>query len=451
MQPNHPQSTNTNFFILPEDTSGLYPFFNQHQLQQHQQQNILDFPTTTTLTTTAVSAPNNTSSTVMQYATAEDFVMHENDAIINESIHNQAFVAPNPMAPAQPQQQQTQQQQTPQHPSQPPPQQNHHVSSGVDFRRRRNWSERILNEVTGLLHVLSPVGKILHCSPSCIELTGYVPEELVGRSLTEFLHVDDIDIFIREFNRAFHTRSQIKTVYRFRKKDQSYTLFETIGHPRTDVPGQPPCSFFALAQPYPSTMDSLFDSFLELKMENEWLKQRLREIPVDVPVEPPFNIDVLGGGSGNNSATTVTSNNNRSINTAPSGCQQSMDGYNNNNHNIKKSASEENIASMTNTTNNSNHSNNNSNKNGLWLRENAMMNVYANSKNKNNSSAGNNNRSRSPISQTTSSTAGAATMVAAVGMASANVMDITETTASEMIKDKSKRRVRFFSSFFVCV
>ncbi|KAI7855331.1 hypothetical protein BDC45DRAFT_505947 [Circinella umbellata] len=376
----------------------------------------------------------------MQYATPENFVMHENDAIINENIHNQPFVAPNSMRPSQPQQQQT-----PQQPSQPPPppqqqrQQNHHVSSGVDFRRRRNWSERILNEVTGLLHVLSPVGKILHCSPSCIELTGYTPEELVGRSLTEFLHVDDIDIFIREFNRAFHTRSQIKTIYRFRKKDQSYTLFETIGHPRTDVLGQPPRSFFAIAQPYPSAMDSLFDSFLELKMENEWLKQRLREIPVDVSIDPIFNIDVASGSnSSNNSTTTVTSNNNRNINTASSGCQQPMGGYSNNN--LKRRVSEENITSTSNTTNNSNPINTNSTSNGLWLREDAMVNVYPNNKNKNTPNTGNNNGSRSPVPPTASSAGGAAPAVAAVGMVSANVMDITETTASEMIKDKSKRR-----------
>ncbi|KAI8148063.1 hypothetical protein BJV82DRAFT_594465 [Fennellomyces sp. T-0311] len=165
-----------------------------------------------------------------------------------------------------------------------PTTQQQQTNTTIDFRRRRNWSERILNEITGLLHVLSPVGKILHCSPSSIELTGYSPEELVGRSLTDFLHVDDIDVFIRDFNRAFHTRSQIKVMYRFRKKDQNYTLFETIGHPRTDVPGQPPRSFFAIAQPYPTRMGSLFDSFLELKMENEWLKQRLREIPnTDIP------------------------------------------------------------------------------------------------------------------------------------------------------------------------
>lgn len=162
--------------------------------------------------------------------------------------------------------------------------------STTDFRRRRNWSERILHEITGLLHVLSPATDILHCSKSsCFDLTGYAPEELTGRPLTEFLHVDDIDIFLRDFNRAFRTRTQIKTVYRFRKKDDSYVLFETIGHPRTDAVGQPPQTFFALAQPYPTRMDSLLDSLLELKMENEWLKQRLREI---VPPRPPLQENI---------------------------------------------------------------------------------------------------------------------------------------------------------------
>lgn len=152
------------------------------------------------------------------------------------------------------------------------------VKGGTDFRRRKNWSERILVEITGLLHVLSPTGKILYCSESTHELTGYRPHELVGQALMDFLHIDDMDVFIRDFQMSFHTRSQIKTHYRFRKKDESYVIFEVVGQPKADVPGQPPQSFFGIAQPIPTKSGALIDTFLELKAENNWLKKRIEEL-----------------------------------------------------------------------------------------------------------------------------------------------------------------------------
>lgn len=152
------------------------------------------------------------------------------------------------------------------------------LKGGTDFRRRKNWSERILVEITGLLHVLSPTGKILYCSESTHELTGYRPHELVGQSLMDFLHVDDMDVFIRDFQMSFHTRSQIKTHYRFRRKDESYVIFEVVGHPKSDIPGQPPQSFFGIAQPVPTKSGALIDAFLELKAENNWLKKRIDEL-----------------------------------------------------------------------------------------------------------------------------------------------------------------------------
>lgn len=152
------------------------------------------------------------------------------------------------------------------------------IKGGTDFRRRKNWSERILVEITGLLHVLSPAGKILYCSESTHELTGYRPHELVGQALMDFLHVDDMDVFIRDFQMSFHTRSQIKTHYRFRKKDDTYIIFEVVGQPKSDIPGQPPQSFFGIAQPIPTKSGALIDTFLELKAENNWLKKRIDEL-----------------------------------------------------------------------------------------------------------------------------------------------------------------------------
>ncbi|KAI7871439.1 putative white collar 2 protein [Spinellus fusiger] len=155
------------------------------------------------------------------------------------------------------------------------------LKGSTDFTRRKNWSERILVEMTGLVCVLSPVGKILYCSESTYDLTGYRPHEMVGESLTDFLHVDDLDVFFRDFNIAFETRSHIKAYYRIRKRDDSYGIFELVGQPKSDAPGEAPKSFFGIAQPMPTKNGILIDTFLELKMENEWLKWRIEELSLD--------------------------------------------------------------------------------------------------------------------------------------------------------------------------
>ncbi|KAI9268689.1 hypothetical protein BY458DRAFT_533809 [Sporodiniella umbellata] len=150
--------------------------------------------------------------------------------------------------------------------------------TGIDFKRKKNWPEKILVEITGLLHILSPYGSILYCSESSFQLTGYRPHELVGQRLVEFLHVDDMDIFIRDFQMSFHSQSQITTYYRFRKKDETYTLFEVVGRPRSRIAGKRPDAFYGMAQPIPSKNGSSLDTFLEVKAENEWLKSRIDEL-----------------------------------------------------------------------------------------------------------------------------------------------------------------------------
>lgn len=150
-------------------------------------------------------------------------------------------------------------------------------SNSNDFTKRKNWDQRIIEELTDFLHVLSPVGKILFASPSSMELIGYTPDELLGRSITDFLHSDDIDMFIREYNVAIHTRSEFKVYYRFRKKDDKFVTFEVIGHPYFGGAGEsdiPKC-FFGIAQPYPTKAGTMLDSFLELKIENEKLRKQL--------------------------------------------------------------------------------------------------------------------------------------------------------------------------------
>ncbi|KAG0138089.1 hypothetical protein HOY82DRAFT_535026 [Tuber indicum] len=159
-------------------------------------------------------------------------------------------------------------------------------STLTEFTKRRNWSQRILEELQDFLHILSPSGKMVYASPSSKALTGFGPEELLGKFITEFIHPDDSGLFVREFNGAIATGQPLRLFYRFQKSDGTWAIFETNGHPHIgEAPQFSPSSiqsvckgFFMMSRPYPTRNASLLDSFLEHKIENERLLKRISEL-----------------------------------------------------------------------------------------------------------------------------------------------------------------------------
>lgn len=160
-------------------------------------------------------------------------------------------------------------------------------STLTEFTKRRNWSQRIIEELRDFLHILTPDGRIVYVSPSCKTLTGWDPSQLINRVVTEFIHQDDSSIFIREFNESIASQNPLRFFYRFRKPDGSYIIFESHGHGHFDpaAPGFvggnafPFCrGFFMMARPYPIKNTCLLDSFLEHKIENERLTKRIAEL-----------------------------------------------------------------------------------------------------------------------------------------------------------------------------
>lgn len=166
-------------------------------------------------------------------------------------------------------------------------------STLTEFTKRRNWSQRIIEELKDLLHILTPDGRILYVSPSCRSITGHDPNALVGKFIGEFVHPDDSGIFMREFNESIATGNALRFFYRFKKDDGTYTIFECDGHPHISPdspalmagmgpevpPGAGMCrGFFMMARPYPTKNAALLDSFLEHKIENERLMKRIEEL-----------------------------------------------------------------------------------------------------------------------------------------------------------------------------
>ena len=159
-------------------------------------------------------------------------------------------------------------------------------STLTEFTKRRNWSQRILEELKDFLHILTSDGRILYVSRSSKALTGFEQHELVGKFIVDFVHPDDSGIFVREFNESIASGNTLRFFYRFRRADASFTIFESHGHPHltsepTDLGSGATRTcrgFFMMARPYPTKNAHLLDSFLEHKMENERLMKRINDL-----------------------------------------------------------------------------------------------------------------------------------------------------------------------------
>ena len=162
------------------------------------------------------------------------------------------------------------------------------TSTLTEFTKRRNWSQRVLEEIKDMLYILTPDGRIVYVSPSTKALTGYDAAELNGKFISDYVHTDDSALFVREFNESIATGNQLRFFYRFRTAENKYTIFECHGHPHLtndvshlEITGGPVNTagfcrgFFMLARPYPTGNSSLLDSFIEHKIENVRLQARI--------------------------------------------------------------------------------------------------------------------------------------------------------------------------------
>ncbi|KAF2839281.1 hypothetical protein M501DRAFT_1016363 [Patellaria atrata CBS 101060] len=166
-------------------------------------------------------------------------------------------------------------------------------STLTEFTKRRNWSQRVLEEIRDLLHILTPGGQILYVSPACKQLTGYEPQALVGQYIKDYIHPEDLGLYVREFNESIATGNPMRFFHRFKKPDGNYTIFESHGHPHYsgDIPRFPhdnglninpvlhACQgFFMMSRPFPTKSATLLDSFLEHKTENMRLLKKIADL-----------------------------------------------------------------------------------------------------------------------------------------------------------------------------
>ncbi len=72
-----------------------------------------------------------------------------------------------------------------------------------------------------------PHGAFLYVSPACLATLGYDPEELVGKSLFDYIHADDREEVLKAHVRILSEPRTHTISYRLRRKDNGYIWVET--------------------------------------------------------------------------------------------------------------------------------------------------------------------------------------------------------------------------------
>lgn len=105
------------------------------------------------------------------------------------------------------------------------------------LKRSEEYFRSLIENSYDAVTVIDPSGGIGYASPSFERMTGYSPEELVGRNAFAFIHPDDVPRVIEDLSRGLATEGGIVTSeYRYRHRDGSWRYVEAVGRNLIDDP-----------------------------------------------------------------------------------------------------------------------------------------------------------------------------------------------------------------------
>jgi diguanylate cyclase (GGDEF)-like protein/PAS domain S-box-containing protein len=94
--------------------------------------------------------------------------------------------------------------------------------------------KKINNAMLDVIMEVTSDGRINYISPSSINLLGYTPEEMLGKSIFDLVHPEDLHFVKRIFNEAIHSSVSMRIDYRCCHKDGSYKWVESLANPVLD-------------------------------------------------------------------------------------------------------------------------------------------------------------------------------------------------------------------------
>jgi PAS domain S-box-containing protein len=103
------------------------------------------------------------------------------------------------------------------------------------LRESENRFRNLIENLTDIISILAPDGTVIYESPSLEHILGYKPEELIGKKIFTFIHPEDAPEVIEYFASAIQSTEVVSPIeYRFRHKNKSWRIFESVGKPFND-------------------------------------------------------------------------------------------------------------------------------------------------------------------------------------------------------------------------
>jgi PAS domain S-box-containing protein len=90
---------------------------------------------------------------------------------------------------------------------------------------------RITDNMMDMVSQVSAEGLFEYIGPSHRTILGYEPQDMLGRSIFEFLHPDDLERLVAEFARGLQEPGAVKAQYRYRHADGHYLWLESMANP----------------------------------------------------------------------------------------------------------------------------------------------------------------------------------------------------------------------------
>jgi PAS domain S-box-containing protein len=102
------------------------------------------------------------------------------------------------------------------------------------LKKTQNYLELITENMLDIVGQLDTKGVFLYVSPSIKKLLGYETSQIVGNSIFEFVHPEDLEMTLNCFNKCLETGKPEKIRKRVKTSTGNYKWIETMGSPISD-------------------------------------------------------------------------------------------------------------------------------------------------------------------------------------------------------------------------